>query len=139
MGRSLLEKQTKLHNLQKRFEVEQDLAELESTLGCQVGIMVLYDAVLNGILSSTNTQAYPYSLQRDQLLAIIEGLDIFKAGYKEFTAALDREARVLNIPGIDDSNLDQWLGQIKDCQSVLDISSRRSSKDYELVSARCVG
>lgn len=36
VGRSLLEKQTKLQNLQKRFEVEQDLVELESTLGCQV-------------------------------------------------------------------------------------------------------
>ncbi|KAG0283303.1 hypothetical protein BGZ96_012337 [Linnemannia gamsii] len=107
VGRSLLEKQTKLQNLERRFEVEQDLAELESTLGCQ----------------------------RDQLLAIIEGLDIFKAGYEEFTVALDGEARVLNIPGIDDSNLDQWLGQIKDCQSVLDISSRQSSKDYELVQA----
>lgn len=43
---------------------------------------------------------------------------------------------MLNIPGIDDSNLNQWLEQIKDCQSVLEISSRRSSKDYELVSAR---
>ncbi|KAG0298057.1 hypothetical protein BGZ97_004173 [Linnemannia gamsii] len=107
VGRSLLEKQTKLQNLQKRFEVEQDLAELESTLGCQ----------------------------RDQLLAIIEGLETFKADYEEFTAALDREARVLNIPGIDGSNLDQWLGQIMDCQNVLDTSSRRSSKDYELVQA----
>ncbi|KAG0062147.1 hypothetical protein BGZ89_010879 [Linnemannia elongata] len=107
VGRSLLEKQTKLLNLQKRFEVEQDLVELESTLGCQ----------------------------RDQLLSIIDGLDTFKADYEEFTAALDREARVLNIPGIDDSNLNQWLGQIKDCQSVLEISSRRSSKDYDLVQA----
>ncbi|KAF9149732.1 hypothetical protein BG015_008447 [Linnemannia schmuckeri] len=105
VGRSLLEKQTKLQNLQKRFEVEQDLVELESTLGCQ----------------------------RDQLLSIIDGLSTFKADYEEFTAALDREARVLNIPGIDDSNLDQWLEQIKACQSVLDLSTRSSSKDYELV------
>ncbi|KAF9911112.1 hypothetical protein EC991_004666 [Linnemannia zychae] len=104
VGRSLLETQVKLQNLQKRFEVEQDLVELESTLG----------------------------YQRDQLLAIIEGLDAFKADYEEFTEALDREARVLNIPGIDGSNLDQWLGQIKDCQRVLEVSSRRSSKDYEL-------
>ncbi|KAF9120847.1 hypothetical protein BGW39_011043 [Mortierella sp. 14UC] len=107
VGRSLLEKQVKIQNLQKRLEVEQDLVELESTLGCQ----------------------------RDQLLSIIDGLDAFKADYEEFTEALDREARVLNIPGIDDTNLDQWLGQIKDCQSVLDMSSRRSSKDYELVQA----
>ncbi|KAF8942974.1 hypothetical protein BGZ47_005941 [Haplosporangium gracile] len=105
VGRSLLEKQTKLQNLQKRFEVEQDLVELESTLGCQ----------------------------RDQLLSIIDRLDTFKAGYEEFTTALDCEARVLNIPGIDDSNLDEWLGQIKECQSVLDMSSQRSNKDYELV------
>ncbi|KAG0375858.1 hypothetical protein BGX24_008585 [Mortierella sp. AD032] len=107
VGRSLLEKQVKLQNLQKRFEVEQDLVELESTLGCQ----------------------------RDQLLSIIDGLDAFKADYEEFTAALDREARVLSIPGIDDSNLNQWLGQIKDCQSVLDMSSRQSGKDYELIQA----
>ncbi|KAK3804636.1 MAG: hypothetical protein JOS17DRAFT_85540 [Linnemannia elongata] len=107
VGRSLLEKQIKLQNLQKRFEVEQDLVELESTLGCQ----------------------------RDQLLSIIDGLDTFKADYEEFTATLDREARVLNIPGIDDTNLNQWLVQIKDCQSVLEMSSRRSSKDYELVQA----
>ncbi|KAF9546563.1 hypothetical protein EC957_009641 [Mortierella hygrophila] len=107
VGRSLLEKQTKLQDLQKRFEVEQDLVKLESTLGCQ----------------------------RDQLLSIIDGMDTFKADYEEFTAALDREARVLSIPGIDDSNLNQWLGQIKDCQSVLELSSRGSSKDYELVQA----
>ncbi|KAF9122580.1 hypothetical protein BGX30_001900 [Mortierella sp. GBA39] len=107
VGRSLLEKQTKLQDLQKRFEVEQDLVKLESTLGCQ----------------------------RDQLLSITDGLDTFKADYEEFTAALDREARVLSIPGIDDSNLNQWLGQIKDCQSVLELSSRRPSKDYELVQA----
>ncbi|KAG9068572.1 hypothetical protein KI688_010847 [Linnemannia hyalina] len=107
VGRSLLEKQTKLQDLQKRFEVEQNLVKLESTLGCQ----------------------------RDQLLSIIDGLDTFKADYEEFTAALDREARVLSIPGIDDSNLNQWLGQIKDCQSVLELSSRRSGKDCELVQA----
>ncbi|KAF9104289.1 hypothetical protein BGX29_002141 [Mortierella sp. GBA35] len=107
VGRLLLEKQVKLQNLQKRFEVEQDLVELESTLGCQ----------------------------RDQLLSIIEGLDTFKTDYEEFTTALDREARVLNIPGVDNTNLDQWLGQIKDCQSVLDMSSRRSGKDHELVQA----
>jgi hypothetical protein len=97
------------------------------------------NAVLDELVPSTNTQVYSYSLQRDQLLAIIEGLETFKADYEEFTAALDREARVLNIPGIDGSNLDQWLGQIMDCQNVLDTSSRRSSKDYELVSARSVG
>ncbi|KAG0267949.1 hypothetical protein BGZ95_002692 [Linnemannia exigua] len=107
VGKSLLEKQVNLQNLQKRFEVEQDLVELESTLG----------------------------YQRDQLLSIIDGLDAFKADYEEFTAALDREARVLSIPGIDDSNLSQWLGQIRDCQSVLDMSSRQSSKDYEFIQA----
>lgn len=49
MGRSLLEKQTKLLNLQKRFEVEQDLVELESTLGCQVSTYKLAISFEGGV------------------------------------------------------------------------------------------
>ncbi|KAF9919942.1 hypothetical protein FBU30_010350 [Linnemannia zychae] len=105
VGRLLLEKQTKLHNIQKRFEVEQDLVELESTLG----------------------------YQRDQLLSIIEGLDTIKSEFEEFTAALDSEARVLRISGIDNNNLDQWLEKINECRDVLNVSSLHSEKNYELV------
>ncbi|KAF9170840.1 hypothetical protein BGX21_008726 [Mortierella sp. AD011] len=92
IGRLILEKQAKLHSIQQRFEVEKELVELESTFG----------------------------YQRDRLLEIVSGLESFKDGYENLSAALEYESNVLSIPSIDDSNLEQWLSQIQDCRSALE-------------------
>ncbi|KAF9354860.1 hypothetical protein BGX26_007272 [Mortierella sp. AD094] len=105
VGRSILEKQAKLHNIQQRFEVEKELVELESTLG----------------------------YQRDRLMEVVSGLESFKDGYENLSAALDYESNVLSIPSIDDSNLEQWLSQIQDCRSVLETWLKGSKKKGELL------
>ncbi|KAG0017247.1 hypothetical protein BGZ80_008487 [Entomortierella chlamydospora] len=105
IGRSILEKQTKLHSIQQRFEVEKELIELESTFG----------------------------YQRDRLLEIVSGLESFKDGYENLSAALKYESNVLSIPSIDDSNLEQWLSQIQDCRTALETWLKNSKKKGELL------
>ncbi|KAF9182466.1 hypothetical protein BGZ51_004732 [Haplosporangium sp. Z 767] len=105
VGRTLLIKQAGLLQFQERFKIEQELIELESTL----------------------------ELQRDQLLAIVMGVESLKDRFSEFVTALDQETRVLNIPGIEVSNLEFWLNEVQDCRKVVDMSLRRIFKDQKLV------
>ncbi|KAF9914684.1 hypothetical protein BX616_007776 [Lobosporangium transversale] len=105
VGRSLLKKKERLLELQNRFEVEKELVDLESTLG----------------------------YQRDQLLAVTANLKSFKDRYEIFSAAFDNESNVFYIPGIDDSNLKEWLGQILECRAVLNNFNERSKDERELI------
>ncbi|KAG0252180.1 hypothetical protein BG011_007145 [Mortierella polycephala] len=105
VGRTLLIKQDGLLQFQERFKIEQELVELESTL----------------------------ELQREQLLMIVMGVESLKDRFSEFATALDQEARVLSIPGVEDSNLELWLNEVQDCRRAVDLSLRRTFKDQKLV------
>ncbi|CAO3572137.1 unnamed protein product [Mortierella alpina] len=105
VGKLILEKQASLINLKQRFEVEQELVNLETTL----------------------------EAQRDQLLTIVEGVESFKSSYETFTSALDQEAKYLHIPAIDDSNLGSWMQQIQHCRKAIESSLKHSQKDQELL------
>ncbi|KAF9940747.1 hypothetical protein BGZ67_006924 [Mortierella alpina] len=105
VGRLILEKQASLLNLKQRFEVEQELVHLETTL----------------------------EAQRDQLLTIVQGVESFRSSYEEFTSALDQEAKYLHIPAIDDSNLGLWMRQIQHCRKAIESSLEHSQKDRELL------
>ncbi|KAG9325502.1 hypothetical protein KVV02_007533 [Mortierella alpina] len=105
VGRLILEKQASLLNLKQRFEVEQELVHLETTL----------------------------EAQRDKLLTIVQGVETFKSSYEEFTSALDQEAKYLHIPAIDDSNLGLWMQQIQHCRKAVECSLEHSQKDRELL------
>ncbi|KAF9273310.1 hypothetical protein BGZ68_001629 [Mortierella alpina] len=105
VGRLILERQASLLNLQQRFEVEQELVHLETTL----------------------------EGQRDQLLTIVQGVETFRSSYEAFTYALDQEAKYLHIPAIDDSNLGLWMQQIQHCRKAIESSLKHSQKDRGLL------
>ncbi|KAF9570440.1 hypothetical protein EC968_001776 [Mortierella alpina] len=105
VGRLILEKQATLLNLKQRFDVEQELVHLETTL----------------------------EGQRDQLLTIVQGVESFRNSYEEFTSALDQEAKYLQISAIDDSNLGLWMEQIQQCRKSIESTLKHSQKDRELL------
>ncbi|GJJ69037.1 hypothetical protein EMPS_01383 [Entomortierella parvispora] len=95
------EKQSTLRDLQQRFAIEKQLAELESSFG----------------------------RQREQVMTVVIGLESLRPQYEDTILALEGNAPVLSIPAFDDNHLEYWLTQVRSCQSSVEANLKKVDGD----------
>ncbi|KAG0051634.1 hypothetical protein BGZ83_003511 [Gryganskiella cystojenkinii] len=105
LEKDILEKQVRLRDLQQRIAVERELVDLESNLG----------------------------RQREQLMSVVNGLEDLRPEYEDTLQALERETNLSSIPLFEDRHLDHWLVQIRNCQSSLETTSKKTDSNRSLL------